>query len=393
MKQIKTYRFKLKPTDAQERIFEQWLGTCRYVYNLCLEYRIVMYKGYNISVGKYSIQKEITQIRKEVPWIKAVPAKTLQNVTDRLFITYDNFLKRGASFPKFAKRRNYKSITFTEDVKHNGGFISFPKMGDVRFVNSQSINGTIKRASIIKEVNGWYVCLCCEVEIEALPPNDKSIGLDLGIKSFVVSSEGQEITNPKHLFKYQYQLRRAQRSVSRKKKGGANRRKAINKLARVHLKVRNARKDFHHKLSTQFIRENQAIAVEDLKVKNMVRNHNLAKSISDAGWSQFIQILEYKAKWYGRDFVKVDARHTSQDCSVCGWRNTEMKLSDRVWTCANGHVLDRDINAAINIKKKAVGHTASASEIYNRNSGVAEESNTGVSIPVLRRYGYKKKAK
>lgn len=180
--------------------------------------------------------------------------------------------------------------------------------------------------------------------------------------------------NPKHLKKYQNKLRRAQRCVSRKKKGSNNRRKAIDTLAKVHLKVRNTRKDFHHKLSIQFIGENQAIVVEELKVSNMVKNHRLAKSISDAGWYQFIQMLEYKSKWYGRDFIKVAPNHTSQDCSVCGWRNGELQLSDREWTCSNGHVLDRDVNAAINIRNKGVGHTLSAWEIYNGSSRVAQES-------------------
>ncbi|WP_415837332.1 RNA-guided endonuclease TnpB family protein, partial [Pontibacter korlensis] len=190
----------------------------------------------------------------------------------------------------------------------------------------------IKTASIVKEADGWYVTLCCQVDITPLPPTDSVVGLDVGVKSFVVTSDGQVVDNPKHLFRYQYQLRKAQRSVSRKKKGSSNRRKAVAKLARLHLKVRNTRKDFLHKLTTQLIRESQAIVVENLQVQHMLKNHKLAKSISDAGWYQFVQMLAYKSKWYGRELVKVAPNHTSQDCSVCGWRNTDLKLSDRYWT-------------------------------------------------------------
>ncbi|TPE42543.1 IS200/IS605 family element transposase accessory protein TnpB, partial [Amaricoccus solimangrovi] len=215
-----------------------------------------------------------------------------------------------------------------------------------------------------------------------LPPATNVVGLDVGITSFVVTSDGQAVDNPKHLYRYHYQLRKVQRSVSRKKKGGNNRRKAALKLARLHLKVRNTRKDFHHKLTTQFIRENQAIVVERLQVQHMVKNHKLAKSISDAGWYQFVQMLEYKSRWYGREFQKVVPNYTSQDCWVCGWRNTDLQLSDREWTCANGHTLDRDVNAAINIRNKGVGHTLSAWESdtdgvqYNGNGRVAQESHS-----------------
>lgn len=243
----------------------------------------------------------------------------------------------------------------------------------MKYHNSQDVQGPLKTASVVKEADGWYVTLCCEVNITPLEPVQNVVGLDLGITSFVVSSNGQVVDNPKHLKKYQNKLKRAQRAVNRKIKGSNNRRKAIDKLARLHLKIRNTRKDFHHKLSTQFISENQAIVVEELKVSNMVKNHRLAAAISDAGWYQFIQMLQYKSKWYGRDFIKVAPNYTSSDCCVCGWRNSELQLSDRQWTCFNGHVLDRDVNAAINIRNKGVGHTLSAWEIYNSNSRVAQE--------------------
>ena len=207
--------------------------------------------------------------------------------------------------------------------------------------------------------------MACEVDIEPFPSNTNVVGLDVGIQSFVVTSDGKVFDNPKYLYQYQKQLTKAQRSVSRKKKGGSNRKKAVLKLARIHLKIRNTRKDFQHKISTQLIRENpggepQTIVVEDLKVSNLLKNHQLAKAISDCGWYGFTEMVEYKAKWYGRTFIRrgrpaVAPQYTSQDCSTCGNRNSELTLKDREWTagrprCKNCHTShDRDVNAAVNI--------------------------------------------
>ncbi|WP_084694826.1 RNA-guided endonuclease InsQ/TnpB family protein [Pontibacter korlensis] len=374
--QIKTYRFRLKPTRAQAQAFAQWLGSCRYVYNLCLDYKKQLYTNHRLSIGKNQMQQELSAIARDVEWIGCVHSQTLQEVTDRLFRSYDGFFKQGKGFPRFARRGQYRSFTYKQGVKlhENTCTVQLPKIGKVKYRKSQDVQGVIRTASVVREADGWHVALCCEVEIAPLPPVTNVLGLDMGIKSFVVTSDGQVVDNPRHLYRYQHQLRRAQRAVSRKKKGGSNRRKAVAKLARLHLKVSNTRKDFHHQLTTQLIRENQAIVVENLQVQHMLKNHKLAKSISDAGWYQFVQMLAYKSRWYGREFHKVAPNHTSQDCWVCGWRNTDLQLSDRYWTCVNGHVLDRDVNAASNIRNKAVGQTVSAWEIYKDNGSVAQES-------------------
>jgi putative transposase len=387
MQQIKTYRFKLKPSQAQTQSFAQWLGSCRYVYNLCLDYKKQLYTDHSINISKNDIQKEISGIAKEVNWIgqrgrPAVHSQTLQEVTDRLFKAYDGFFRSGKGFPKFAKKGVYSSFACKQGVKlhQNTNTVQLPKIGKVKYRKSQTVDGRIKTANISKQADGWYISLACEVEIELLPANTNVVGLDVGIKSLVVTSEGEICHNPKYLYQYQKRLTRAQRSVSRKKKGSANQKKAVQKLARIHLKIRNTRKDFQHKFSTQLIRENpggepQTIVVENLQVSNLLKNHTLAKSISDCGWYGFTQMLEYKAKWYGRTFIRVAPQYTAQDCSSCGNRNSEFTLADREWTGVSCNTIhDRDVNAAQNIRNKAVGSTASASKIYAPVGVVVQES-------------------
>lgn len=375
MKQIKTYRYKLKPTPSQEATFAQWLGTCRYIYNLTLDYKKSLWEQRKISISKNDIQKELAIIGREVDWIGAVNAQTRQEVVERVFVAYEGFFKQGKGYPKFAKKGQYQSFTFKQEVKIDNTHVTLPKFGKVRYHNSRLCEGTIKRATVRECADGWYVCICVETDIEPLQISPDSIGIDVGIKSLLITSDGETIENPKHLYKAERKLKRLQRSVSRKKKGSNNRKKAIKKLGRQHQRVSNSRKDFHHKVTTKLIRENQSISMESLQISNMLANHNLAKSISDAGWYQLSQMFEYKAKWYGRTFEKVNAAYTSQDCSTCGYRNTKLTLSVRAWicpVCQSQH--DRDINAAQNIKKKAVGHTVSASEIYAPVGVVAEES-------------------
>ena len=380
MIQTKTYRYKLNPTASQKQALGQWLGSCRYVYNLSLSYKKTLWEHSKVSIGKNEIQKELSSIAKETDWLGCVHSQVLQEVTDRVFNAYDGFFKQGKGFPKFARKGQYQSFSFKQGVKISPTHVQLPKFGRVKYRNSQDCTGTIKRATVRECADGWYVCLCVETDIEHLPVSPNQIGIDVGIKSLLVTSDGETVENPKHLYKAEKRLKRLQRLVSRKKKAGppggsSNRKKAVKKLARQHQKVANTRNDFQHKVTTRLIRENQAIAVETLQIKNILANHHLAKSISDAGWYNLTQKLEYKARWYGRTFEKVSARHTSQDCSTCGYRKADLTLSVREWVCpACGSVHDRDVNAAQNIKKRSVGHTRLASEIYSRIAGVAEES-------------------
>jgi putative transposase len=378
---VKTFRYKLKPTDEQANIFSQWLCTCRYVYNLALEYWTYLYSQKGVSISKFDLINELPEMKKVegFEWIRNVPALTLQAVMERLDNSYQKFFK-GAGFPKFARRDRYKSFLIKNnsqlsEIQIFGNIIKLPKIGFVKFFNSREVEGKIKTATIRKEADGWYISVSFEGKTEPLPETDNEIALDLGVKYFAYPSEGEPIENPKHYHKYQDELRVLQRSLQRKKKGSKNRNKVKNAIARLHQKIANVRRDFLQKVSTKLLSENQAVVVEDLQIKNLVRKSKpkfsedgktylknnrkqkagLSKSILDAGWGMFCNILKYKAKWLGRTFAKVAPHYTSMDCSTdgCGYRAEAMPLSIREWQCPDCGVLhERDHNASKNILKK-----------------------------------------
>ena len=385
----KTYKFKLVPTAVQERKFRNWLGATRYVYNLCLEYKKSLYESNGISISKNDIQKELKDIKNETDWIGDVHSQVLQESTDKLFNAYDNFFRRvkkgeTPGFPKFARKDSWNSFKFKQGVKvHlNTNRVQLPKVGKVKFRKSQDITGDIKNASIKYEADGWYVCITCEVDIKPFKPNDKAIGIDLGIKDLVITSEAEVFGNPKTLYKWSNKLAKKQVELSRKKKGSNNRNKTKGELRIIHQKISRIRKDNLHKITSDIISENQAIICEGLNAKGMMKNHKLAKSIADASWSTITSMLEYKAKWNERSFLKVSAHYTSQDCNKCSYRNSELTLKDRSWTCPeclSEH--DRDVNAAINILNKGLkklseqeaGHVFSTFGVIDGVTHLAEE--------------------
>ena len=370
--QIKTYKFRLLPTKNQEATLDSWLGATRFVYNLCLEYKIAAYKTYGTTISKNDIQKELKEIKNETEWLKDIHSQTLQDVTDRLFTAYDNFFRRvkkggAAGFPRFARKGLWSSFRFKQGagICENTNKLKLPKIGKVKFKKSQEIRGTIKTAAIKKENGLWYVSLTCEEDIRPLPRTNSIIGLDLGIKSLVVSSNDEVYDNPRTLNKWSERLADAQRSLSRKTKGSNNRQKAKFAVAKLHKKISNTRRDNLHKLTTKIISENQVIICEDLKTSNMLKNGKLAKSISDASWATLVNMLEYKSAWHGRTFLRVAPNHTSQDCSKCGYRNKELTLDVRSWVCPScGAEHDRDRNAAVNILSKGINKLKEAGHVF-----------------------------
>ena len=361
-----SYKFRLYPNREQENLIARTFGCCRFVFNHYLALRRDTYEQTGETLNYYACAKDMTGLKQqeETLWLKEVDATALQSSLRDLDDAYQHFFRRvqkgeKPGYPKFKSRhhhkQSYKSKCVGSNIKLLEGAVQLPKLGKVKCRISRAVQGRILSATVSRTASGkYYVALCCRLdqELPKLPATGAVVGLDVGIKSFAVSSDGVEYPNPKYLRQSEKKLARLQRQLSRKTKGSKNWDKARIQVARLHEHIANQRRDMQHKLSTEIVRQNDVICIEDLAPKNMVRNHKLAKSISDACWGEFRRQLTYKAEWYGKQLVTVDRFYpSSQTCSVCGarWPGTK-DLKVRHWVCPEcGADLDRDTNAAVNI--------------------------------------------
>jgi putative transposase len=356
----KAFKYQLMPTPEQERALEHVLWRCRELYNAGLEERKLAWEKCRISVSFAMQSAQLPDIKEVRPEYRDINAQVLQDVLHRLDRAFQAFFRRVKAgeqpgYPRFQGKDRYNSFTYPQVGEHggavlDGGVFSLSKIGRIRIRLHRPLVGAPKTVTISREADGWYACIsCAEVPIEPLPCSGRETGIDVGLKVFLVTADSETVENPRHYCKAEKQLAKAQRRVSRRKKGSERRKKAVKLLARKHQKVRRQRTDFHHKTALALLRRYDTIYLEELQVRNMVRNHHLAKSISDASWAAFRTILDAKAAWAGRRVIAVPPAYTSQDCSGCGER-VPKSLSVRTHVCPScGLVIDRDENAALNI--------------------------------------------
>jgi len=356
----KTFKYKLKPAPEQEQALDRTLILCRHVYNAAVGERREAWRMRGASVTYYQQKAELPGIKEAMPEYGEVHSQVLQDMALRVERAFQAFFRRVQAgetpgYPRCHRHNRYNSVTYPQfgnGATLDNGFLVLSKIGRIAVRWSRPLEGTPKTVTIRREADGWYACFsCADVPIQPLPPTGQETGIDLGIEAFATLSDGTRIFHPGWYRKAERALKTAQRRVSRRKKGSNRRRKAVKLLAKAHLKVHRQRTDFHHKVALRLLQTNDAIYHEDLQPANMVKNHHLAKSIQDTGWSAFLTILAFKAACAGKRVVAVNPAYTSQTCSGCGMI-VHKSLSVRWHSCPDcGTSLHRDHNAARNIER------------------------------------------
>jgi len=364
VKQKRAYKYRFYPTEEQKHILARTFGCCRYVYNWALRKKTNAYYQEHVRLYYNDLSVALTELKKqeETSWLADVSSVALQQALRHLDRAFLNFFEGRGKYPTFKKKRTQQGATYAANAfSWDGKSLTLAKMTEPLAIRrSRPLPQGSKPSTVTVSKDAadrYFVSILIEEDIAHYKPSEQSVGADLGLKEFVVLSTGETIGNPKFFTKDEKKLAKAQRRHAKKREGSKNRAKARKHVAHLHARIADRRRDFLHKLSTRLIRENQTICVETLVVKNMVKNHSLAKAIHDVGWSEFVSQLEYKAEWYGRNLVKIDKFYpSSKRCFECGHILDSLALDIRHWVCpACGVHHDRDMNAARNIH--AVGLT------------------------------------
>lgn len=359
---LKSYKYRIYPNKEQTAKIEQTFGICRLVYNLGLETKIRAWEAAQINISGYDLMLQITDLKKAYKWMAEVDSQALNDTMNRLDNSYKNFF-RGNGFPKFKNkhgRQSFRCPHNTRKVDFNNKTISIPKISNIKASITKSFQGQIKSITVSKTSTRKYFASILVDDKKEMPPKfnldpERTVGIDLGIKSFVVTSDGAYYEPNRRLKDSLTRLKCLQRRASRKTKGSQKRKKANLCVAKLHEKIRNRRVDYCHKVTTELIRDNQTdtFVIEDLAVDNMLKNRKLAQAISDVGFGEFMRQMRYKCDWYGKNLIQIGRFDpSSKMCSECGSINERLTLADREWVCANcGSIHDRDLNAAKNIRR------------------------------------------
>lgn len=356
---LRATKVRIYPTAEQQKHLAQSFGCCRFAWNYALNLTNETYKATGKGLSRFAIQKEITNLKKEYEWMKEPYSQCLQVVALNLSRAFINFFEGRASFPTFKSKHRKQSISYPQNVSIVDGGMKFPKMGIIHAKIHREIEGTIKTLTISQNCQGHFYASILTEDGKETPENSaqgKAIGIDLGINHFAITSDGSKFDNPKWIDKHEKNLKAKQKRLSKRQKNSNNRNQTRQQVARVHKKISDCRLDFHHKLSRRIVNENQVVCVENLAVKNLVKNHNLAQAISQVGWGQFCTLLKYKCEWEGKVYQEVNRFFpSSKTCNVCLHQVRSLTLDVRDWQCEKcGTKHDRDINAAKNIRDEGL---------------------------------------
>jgi len=377
---LKSYKYKIKPNEEQKVLLNKHFGSIRFAYNYFLNERKREYETKKQTLTYNDNAGALTQLKRQegYSWLKEVNSQSLQHSLKALDGAYTNFFKKRAGFPKFKSKHNKNSFCVPQFVKLKGGSLTIPKFKDpIKVILHRTFKGEIRQCTLSKTpTNEYFVSILVDTEHKVFEKTGKQVGIDLGIKDFVITSDGKKYKNNRYTKTYAKKLKKAQQHLSRKQKDSNRYNNQKLKVARLHKKITNSRNDNLHKVSTELIKKYDRIFIEDLNIKGMIKNHKLAKHIADASWSKFVEMLSYKAKWNDKEVIKINRFYpSSKSCHKCGYINQNLTLETREWICPEcKSKLDRDLNAAINIFIEGHKDISTGTTDYRRGDQISPSS-------------------